>query len=48
MFLSEGFMTTIETLPSSFIKPVVSRMLLLEEHTILFAPGRMNFEKCPI
>ena len=40
-----GFITITASLPSVFIKAVVSNCTRLEELMILFAPGRMNFEK---
>jgi hypothetical protein len=41
-------MTTTTTLPSGLAKAVASNMLRLGAAKILLAPGRMNFEKCPM
>src|SRR5688572_27021370 len=42
------FITTTATVPSGFLNAVEMSELLLGELAIRFAPGLMNFEKCPI
>jgi hypothetical protein len=41
-------MTTTDTFPSGLTKAVESSALRLGELAILRAPGRTNFEKCPM
>ena len=46
--LSERFSTTTATLPSRLRNAVAIKVSTIEEHEIRRAPGRMNFEKCPM
>jgi hypothetical protein len=41
-------MTTVTNSPDGFSNVVLSRVLLLAEVLTRRAPGRMNFEKCPM
>ena len=46
--LSPGFITTADTFPSGFTNAVDSSALRLGELTMRRAPGRTNYEKCPM